>query len=651
VTWRKPGEGEDFAGNTSVAARNVKLASGLLAGQVAPFAGQFVDTLAGVAAHEAGHAIIASAMSDDPLERFVRNIVEDMAIDNRPMAKYNAGLGKLTHGMRQAMRDKQAPGITRAWQSLPSPMDTMSFARLWACSRLFECPEALIDSTPGARALERAAIALLDPIATGVINANNAIALSTCREIMDRATLEIVAELRAYESAYQQVQATRELEQAASDQAGQGDPDCEDEGSGSDASDRSANDEDEDDRDDEGSAQNGLSDAPEDEDDEDTENSDTGSDSDAPGIDDEDIDGTAKPSEGDSSGDDEGDSDASSDSDAESDGSRDSSGSDTPSRGSSVTPGSNASDDEDSAETPGAFDPADMPTICVNAETLDSDEGDDLGAEFWGEVDHELDALKAKQLERRGSNNATQTLRPYLDKSIVASIRNAYAELASEPAKRRRVDSGRIDKRRLAFAGARDDVFSQQIDRTLEGTLVVLLDFSGSVGNANIRLSKQAGASVYAALKPTPIDVYVYAYGVMNDDAPDSVIQIAKPQRVIDFDMAEDGNGTPTGQAFRAAMRDVHPRGQSVIIHVTDGQPDSLPYAVNAMNDARRAGWKIINVMIGNAFTYPSMRTNNELTRAAVDSVQMLRDYKALPEVIRKAVRDLTGRNVASKGA
>ncbi len=206
VTW-KPFS--TAAGATDVKAKRVIFDTARLAGVTAPFSGTFVDRLCGVAAHESGHASIASAFGKwtgrDPLVNMIRNVVEDFAIDFAPMRNWNAGLGELTRSCRDDMHEEQAARIGEYWAQAPALIPPIELLKLWACARLMKCEDVLTLSPK--RVPELAAIARLDPICDRIIGSR----LSLIESAMGIALATACADIEAIIGSYQkETQAKRD---------------------------------------------------------------------------------------------------------------------------------------------------------------------------------------------------------------------------------------------------------------------------------------------------------------------------------------------------------------------------------------------------------------------------------------------------------
>jgi len=249
-------------------------------------------------------------------------------------------------------------------------------------------------------------------------------------------------------------------------------------------------------------------------------------------------------------------------------------------------------------------------------------------AGFWLEVADELVRLEIAKPTLQGK----VYLDKYTDKKTVAGVKAAYAALASEPSRQRHHDSGRVDRRRLAYAGGgADDVFTRQKEVILTGRIVLILDLSGSMDGQE-KLVKASAASVYTALSSTDFDVFIYSYG------RPFVTQLANPKQALPaFDLVQANGGTPTAQVFEAVLEEVPVQrsGENVIIHITDGQADSPVRACEQMKKARASGWRVVNIGVGN-----DARDVAEY-KPVSDSVQHIESYKQLPGVLNVAVKDI----------
>jgi len=165
--------------------------------------------------------------------------------------------------------------------------------------------------------------------------------------------------------------------------------------------------------------------------------------------------------------------------------------------------------------------------------------------------------------------------------------------------RRGRLDTGQLH--RLAVSDPR--VFRVKAERVGIDTAVhILLDCSGSMVR-RIRLACQACYAVASALDASKINVAVTAFpssqlpsGSYSTVAP----IIAHGQKVhTNLDLAPAG-GTPMGEALWWVMQDMLPLSErrKIILVVTDGEPDSMDCAVQAIEQGSRAGFEIYGIGI-----------------------------------------------------
>jgi Mg-chelatase subunit ChlD len=536
-------------GGTDVRHKRVILNPALLdkVSPEAPFTDEAVDLMQGVAAHEAGHAVIAATHSSErSYDGMIGNVVEDLMIDRGAFRHYNPGLAVETLALRDYMATDELVAIDKFWRENPEVCQPQQLLNLWACSRLFG--DRLAD-LPN-RKHERKYVVLLDVVADGLIALDDFTGYSA-QSARVQAINDINVILAEYQSITPKPAPTPEPGETGEGNEGEGTitaahtPDDYEKGN--------------------------EADKPED--------SDSGTDADDR-INDE---------------------------------------SDEPAKSPKGGKASKAPTREDwDASVPDVCPGLPGESVAPDSETNDP--------EFWKDVARELELLDIARPRVTGKVHMAR----YTDKRTVAGVRSAYAALASEPTPQRHHDNGRIDRHRLAFATARDDVFTRQRDKALSGKVVILLDLSGSTRGYE-PLIKSSAASVYEALAKTDLDVWVYGYGNPN------VSQLATPKKVFPaFDTVQAGGGTPTTEAFAAALNEVKPRsGESnVIIHVTDGVAGDVPSAIAQMDKARRAGWKVLNIGIGSS--------GSNLPYAKVsDSQQSIEDYTKLPTLLAAAVKDI----------
>lgn len=560
----------------------------------APFSGEAVDMMQGVAAHEAGHARLNEARRqygynptrNTSLGGLIVNVVEDIMIDGPAYAAYNPGLAVETAHLREEMAEKYFPPLDEFWRKGPTPASPEQLLSSWGCARLFR--ERLPNIAK--RKFEQRYVDLLDVVFDGLWKLGSFDGAEGLRA-RDQAVHEVNAILAAY------------MNDPAkpAPQPGEGDEqdDGEDEGDGEQGGQSGAGGDGEeaegdqringggggegDESDDDAGEQNGLGAGKAGEQD-------------------------GEQSEATGEGGDGGEDDAE-EGDGEADGEGDGAGG---KKGGSA-----------SKRTPKDWDSM-LPPPCPSQR-----EGGDAPLtneqrEFWKEVRAELEALEVAQGKVQGKVHVDR----YTDKRTVAGIRAAYRALASEPVRQRRHETGRVDRRALGRALSEETVFTRNRDKALTGQVVLILDMSGSV-RGHEGLLKATAASVYEALSSTDLKVWVYSYG------QPVVAELATPTKVAPaFTSVMAGGGTPTAGAFVAVLNAVKAArtGSNVIIHVTDGQPDQVAPAIEQMAKARKAGWKVINIGI-NTGTLPFAKVS--------DSVQYIRTYTALPGLISAAVQDI----------
>ena len=165
--------------------------------------------------------------------------------------------------------------------------------------------------------------------------------------------------------------------------------------------------------------------------------------------------------------------------------------------------------------------------------------------------------------------------------------------------RRGRLDTGQLH--RLTVSDPR--VFRTKSERVGIDTAVhILLDCSGSMVR-RIRLACQACYAVASALDASKINVAVTAFpssqlpsGSYSTVAP----IIAHGQKVhIGLDLSPAG-GTPMGEALWWVMQDMLPLSErrKIILVVTDGEPDSMDCATQAIEQGVMAGFEIYGIGI-----------------------------------------------------
>lgn len=624
VTW---GSIAGTYGGTDITHKRVILAPVLLdkveartGNSEAPYSGEAVDIMQGVAAHEAGHITLTKVTEQKPEDDgIVGNIVEDMMIDGPAYRAHNPGLGKLTHDLREYMSDDPddgVPGLDKFWRHGPTPCSAENLLRVWAVGRLYGHRLARVTR----RDFEAPYVEMLDRVADRLYTLD-----SFTDYVAVAARNDSVRDINAILARYAEDEKTQPREPGEDGEErdeDEGDGDGEGSGSGksgkgkgkgktskgsgsgpsSDATDR-LNSEDEDGGDEDG-------DGDDEGDDGDEADADADADDSASGTDPGDENGLSNDAPDARNGSESGDSRGEA-GDADSD-----------------APGGKKGGKASSRKAPADWDKLGKPEVCMNhdhrggaAFPHDIDDDDN----FWKDVQHELAVL---DIAKPGVTGKVH-LAAYTDKRTVAGVRRAYQRLASEPVRQAHHDSGRVNKRALGSAMTRDDVFTRLRDKKLDGNVVLILDLSGSV-QGHVATVKACAASVYEALGATDLRCHVYSYGKPN------VAKLADPRKVYPaFANIDAGGGTPTSGAFVAVLKEVRARGASnVIIHITDGVADNVPAACAVMEQARKTGWKVINVGVGGSGSRLPYRSVS-------DSVQYVQDYTELPKLMTAAIGDI----------
>lgn len=635
VTW-KPIAGT--YGATDVKNKVVTLHPGLLTERcpTAPFDDDTVDMMQAIAAHEAGHAALERARSGRPAtfycRNYVINVVEDLMIDGPAFAAFNPGLAGETSRLRTEMAKRFLAPTLDAWRNGPTPCpDGQSLLSLWAVARLYGAKLPRVSR----RKFEQDFVDLMDVVGDE-LQALDDFAGYRGQMTREQALKQLETIIQNYDRRAPQQEQKPGKQPPIDDgeQSGEGD-----EGDGSDSG--------EGDEDPEADEQQGSDGDGDDEADDDEADDDGGSDDGDSDDDDDGETGTEGGSRADDNGterintpgggeaDDEGEQDAETESAGEADGNGgdgDEAGDEADAEGNEggeSSDGGSAESDGPGGKASTKQDWADRmnPEVCPS--TPKDPTGDPLGGQdrdFWREVSSALEALDviASKAEPRGKD----LLRELTDKQTVAAVRRAYEELASEPTRSRRQDSGRVDRHSLHRATHEDDVFTRNKDRQMSGQIVVLLDLSGSVGGYD-ELAKATAASLYEAMRTTEVDVWVYSYG------KPTCVQLATPREVKNaFVQARSGGGTPTGAAFHTVLQQVTPKRNevNVLFHVTDGGADDMATALKAMEEAGKRGWKVVNV----AVRIPKLPYGD-----VSHSMQYLTDYRALPKLVVRMVKDL----------
>jgi cobalamin biosynthesis protein CobT len=165
--------------------------------------------------------------------------------------------------------------------------------------------------------------------------------------------------------------------------------------------------------------------------------------------------------------------------------------------------------------------------------------------------------------------------------------------------RRGRLDTGQLH--RLAVSDPR--VFRIKADRVGIDTAVhILLDCSGSMVR-RIHLACQACYAVASALEASKINIAVTAFpGTQAPDGSYSTIApvIRHGQKVSpNLDLSPAG-GTPMGEALWWVMQEMLPltEKRKLVLIVTDGDPDSVDCAIQAIEQGMRAGFEIYGIGI-----------------------------------------------------
>jgi len=198
----------------------------------------------------------------------------------------------------------------------------------------------------------------------------------------------------------------------------------------------------------------------------------------------------------------------------------------------------------------------------------------------------EADVLEARQ--------ASMALRTRLQGLLQTKI----LERASS-GRRGRLDTGQLH--RLAVSDPR--IFRTKAERTGIDTAVhILLDCSGSMVR-RIRLASCSCYAVASALDASKINVAVTAFP--SSQLPNGSYSTVSPvithgQKVhAGLDLVPAG-GTPMGESLWWVMQNMLPLSEKrkLILVVTDGEPDSLDCASQAIEQGGRAGFEIYGIGI-----------------------------------------------------
>jgi nitric oxide reductase activation protein len=198
---------------------------------------------------------------------------------------------------------------------------------------------------------------------------------------------------------------------------------------------------------------------------------------------------------------------------------------------------------------------------------------------------------EADVLEARQASMALRTrLQGLLQTKILARASNG---------RRGRLDTGQLH--RLAVSDPR--LFRVKAERTGIDTAVhILLDCSGSMVR-RIRLACCSCYAVSSALEASKINVAVTAFPssqLQNGSYSTVAPVITHGQKVhASLDLVPAG-GTPMGEALWWVMQDMLPLSEKrkLILIVTDGEPDSLECATQAIEQGEKAGFEIYGIGI-----------------------------------------------------
>jgi nitric oxide reductase activation protein len=137
----------------------------------------------------------------------------------------------------------------------------------------------------------------------------------------------------------------------------------------------------------------------------------------------------------------------------------------------------------------------------------------------------------------------------------------------------------------------------------------ILLDCSGSMGNASMELAGKACFAVTSALHAIPgVNVAVTAFpgNPLWDNSGRRVWNTVAPilkhgERMHgEFSLTPYGD-TPLGEALWWAMQQMQPLNEprKIILAITDGHPDSRALAQNAILTAKAVGYEVYGIGIG----------------------------------------------------
>lgn len=230
-------------------------------------------------------------------------------------------------------------------------------------------------------------------------------------------------------------------------------------------------------------------------------------------------------------------------------------------------------------------------------------------------IAHELEDLSksvAEAINMPLSQVNAQTKKADYDADAAAKVRNAVTREIGEM--RRVFDrektiksrhlkglpSGKIDYRSLAKVGTGNfRVYKRrQILSKPDLAVGLLLDVSGSMGGYMDVVWMTGAVFAEALIRKPGINFMALTYtGGYSDDCTTT--------RICDREMGKlclgnvtQGGGTPTGEAI-ASMKTLMqrmPEKKKVIIHFTDGRPDDENKVYRAVEDARKAGFRVWSI-------------------------------------------------------
>jgi hypothetical protein len=184
-------------------------------------------------------------------------------------------------------------------------------------------------------------------------------------------------------------------------------------------------------------------------------------------------------------------------------------------------------------------------------------------------------------------------------RSRLGGLLQTKVQARASGGRRGRLDTGQLH--RLAVSDPR--VFRIKAERVGIDTAVhILLDCSGSMVR-RIHLACLACYAVASALEASRINIAVTAFpGTQTPDGSYSTIApvIRHGQKVNpNLDLSPAG-GTPMGEALWWVMQEMLPLAEKrkLVLIVTDGDPDSVDCAIQAIEQGLRAGFEIYGIGI-----------------------------------------------------